>query len=247
MVRGITVCVQYDDILGLVLENNLKSLDELLIVTSPADTRTQELSAKHPRTRLYITDSFYKYGAFFNKGLAMEEGFDALGREGWIMVLDSDIALPAEPINWDFLKPGFLYTPRRHMLYQPSQWQPDLDWRRFHLKEENEWAGYCQVFHADDPKLASRRPWYGINWPHAGGCDSDFQHLWPGHLKLRPTFHVMHLGYDCQNWCGRVAPHLQGAELNDHQQRVQHMERVKHNWDYRLTKLPDVPLPGQNN
>lgn len=236
MVRGITVCVQYDDLLARVLPRNLQHLDEVVVVTSPADLRTIELARQFSKVRLHITDAFYRYDAIFNKGLAMEEGFDVLGRHGWIMVFDADTVLP-KTIDWSFLTPGFMYTPQRHILQRPDQWSEDLDWAVLPIRPENEWAGYCQVFHADDPLLARRRPWYGINWPHAGGCDSDFQQIWPGDKKLRPSFRVVHLGEDGKNWCGRVTGRIDGVELPEQTKRKALMHQILTSWPIRLRKL----------
>lgn len=235
--RGITICVGYDDLLAISLPANLRHLDEVMVVTSPADIRTQELVRQTARARLHVTDAFYRDGATFRKGLAMEEGLDAMGREGWLAIYDADTVWPAQ-IDWGFLTPGNMYTPPRRMLYEPRLWTQLLDWSRLPLKQENEWAGYTQIFHGEDPRLVSKRPWYGTDWWHAGGCDSDFQQIWPAENKLRPGFEVLHLGPDCKNWCGRVTSRLDGQPLEDQAKRKQLMNRVERDWDFRISRLP---------
>lgn len=243
MMRGITVCVNYDDLLAVTLPRNAIHLDEVVVVTSPQDTRTPEVVRQIPNARLFVTDAFYRYGATFNKGLAMEEGLDFLGRQGWLMIWDADTVLPRE-IQWPVLDPQCLYTPQRHILYDLHQWRPDLDWNTLPVKHENEWPGYCQIFCAEDPKLAGKRPWYGIDWWHAGGCDSDFQHIWPGSLKRRPGFRVLHIGEDGQNWCGRTTRRLDGGESPNQQENRRLMNRLNADWNLRLRKLPELHKPG---
>lgn len=234
--RGIVTCVEYDDLLAITLPGNLNHLDEVVVVTSPQDARTQRLVESTPRARLHVTDAFYRHGATFNKGMAMEEGFDVLGREGWLMIFDADTLLPPV-IDWSFLDPMILYSPSRHMLSDPRTWSPKLDWASLPVAPDGEWAGYCQIFHADSDLIKDVRPWYGINWPHAGGCDSDFQQRWGYARKKRTDFNVLHLGLDCRNWCGRVSPRRDGEKMPNQGNRRVTMARVSNDWDFRLKKL----------
>ena len=73
----------------------------------------------------------------------------------------------------------------------------------------NEWAGYSQIFHMDDPVLGPL-PWHQTDWIHAGGADSFFQQKWKPSRKLRPPFHVLHLGPAGKNWCGRTTTYVGG-------------------------------------
>lgn len=88
---------------------------------------------------------------------------------------------------------------------------PEYLWPEFPVhRNVNEWAGYSQIFHAEDPALGPP-PWHEINWTHAGGADSLFQRKWPAHLKVRPPWEVLHLGSAGKNWMGRATPRADGT------------------------------------
>lgn len=201
-IRGIVVCVNYDDLLKITLVRNMRHLSECLVVTSPADHRTKELCKGIPNVRVYETDAFYRYGAKFNKGLAMEEGFDMLGRSGWILIWDADTLLP-DNISYDY-KPGNLYNAHRLILNDPLQWTPEFDWKRATPSHDPSFPGYFQLFYAEDP-IISQHPWYDVTFTHAGGCDGYFQSRWPQDRKIRLPFKVLHLGPRDTNWFGRAS------------------------------------------
>jgi hypothetical protein len=246
-IRALTVCVGYDDLLRVTLPTVLPHVQELLVITSPADTRTTALTVSHGRVRVHQTDAFYRGGAKFNKGLAIEEGFDALGRDGWILVLDADIVLPpdtSERLGECGLTPGRLYTPRRRILDDPTRyplWSDHTRWRGLPLRREDHgFYGYFQLFHAADPVLA-RRPWYGVNWTHAGHCDNEFQRKWDRRDKHRPAFEVLHLGRCDTNWFGRVSGRIDGAPADPEataRRELQERLRRKYGWGRGRTGEP---------
>jgi len=104
---------------------------------------------------------------------------------------------------------GYLCSPLRRMLndWQPGKLvPPESEWGGLEIhRNVNEWAGYTQNFHASDPVLGPP-PWHQIDWTHAGGADSFFQAKWPPERKVRPPWHVLHLGMAGQNWFGRRNP-----------------------------------------
>jgi len=208
----ITVCVDYHDVLAITLPRNLAHVERALVVTSPDDLRTQEVAVS-AGAEVYCTDAFYRRGAHFNKGAAIEEGFDALGREGWILHLDSDCLLPARA-DFGRLDSGFLYGARRRMLPTVADYHDSLDWRRLREipaeRQHKYMGGYFQLFHAGDPALR-RRPWYPTNWKHAGGSDSEFSWKWPRSRWRWMPFEVLHIGPDAINWCGRAVPFADGT------------------------------------
>ncbi len=219
--KCITVCVNYDDILALTLPHNGEYFEEILIVTSPDDDRTLRLIEQIKEVfefnvKIHQTDAFSRHGAHFNKGLALEEGFDKLGREGWTCVLDADIVIPeslecSEILAHEkHLAPKKLHTPHRVQCRDAKTWNGKMDdWAQYVPVSDVEHAGYCQIFHAKDPVL-STIPWYGTHWTHAGGCDSDFQAKWGGEDKVWLAFEVLHLGPFQTNWFGRVTDRIDG-------------------------------------
>lgn len=239
--KGIVVCVDYDDLLAVTLVRNARHFSEVLVVTHPSDQRTKDVVTQVPNARVYETDAFYRYGAKFNKGLAMEEGFDALGRDGWICIWDADTLFPDE-MN---LVPeiGKLYTPKRRILADPKQWRPDLSWDNLPISNDRAWPGYFQLFHAADPVI-QQLPWYGCCFSHAGGCDGYFQDRWEPKNKIRPDFMVLHLGPRDANWFGRASARMDN-ELVDTELQKKHRQDMEDFLAFKGWNRPKRPIQFQ--
>jgi len=188
-----------------------------MIVTTPRDLSTVHIGLQN-NARVHMTEAFYDNGAVFNKFKALEEGLDEFGRHGWLCIMDADVLWPkfvpslCDQDRGGTLTPGYLYTPLRRMCEDLSAGIPQEPyWKSYPLHPQQvEWAGYTQIFHANDPHLP-QAPWHQTNWRHAGGADSFFQQLWPKQHKLRPPFECLHLGPAGRNWCGRSTPYLDGT------------------------------------
>jgi hypothetical protein len=208
--KAVTVSVNFADLLSISLPRNAVHFERIVVASTPQDSDTARVVAGVTNADLFTTDAFYRDGRTFGKWLALEEALDRLGRDGWICVFDADVVMPPEFLQYDY-RPGFLYSPYRRMIADPREYRDGLDWNFLHHVQDKEFAGYCQVFHADDEVLRNVRPWYGTDWKHAGGGDSDFQFRWPPRRLIRLPFHVLHLGQDGRNWMGRVTPYLDGT------------------------------------
>lgn len=242
--RAIIVSVDYADILSITLPYNKRHFEQVWVVTAERDEATLAVAvANHCRT--FVTNSFWDDGAAFNKWVALEQGLDAMGREGWLCLMDADVLWPkmvklndvTHSVSYvcedgtTYLRQGFLYTPRRRML---SDWrdlvrspqEPELllkesQWSVYPLhRQAYEFAGYSQIFHASDPVLG-HPPWHQTNWTHCGGADSFFQAKWPEARKIRPPFEVLHLGDAGQNWFGRATPLANGTVLPGSAERME--------------------------
>lgn len=223
--RAITVCVEYADFLAITLPRNAQHFDEVMVVTAPQDRFTAEVVESVPNASCYVTDAFYRQGAAFNKGLALEEGLDALGRRDWLVIFDADVVMPAE-MNILVNTIGNLYGAHRRICQDPHQWDGGEDWSAWPILQDRELAGWFQLFHADDPVL-KERPWYGTNWRHAGGCDSVFQDRWPANRKIWLPMEVLHLGEPFTNWYGRHTPYVDGRRPPQADQRRQAMDQMR--------------------
>lgn len=200
--KAITVCVDYSDYLAITLPKNRWFFDEYMIVTTPTDTDTLKIAVDY-QCQTFVTNVFYD-NAVFNKWAALEMGLTSLGRDGWLCLMDADIVWPPPFSVEEFeLKEGNLYVPQRY-----NSLTYTTDWSGLPCLDE-EFAGYCQMFHASDPVLGNP-PWHE-NWKHAGGADSFFAKKWPPSRQLRPPFRVLHLGQSGLNWCGRTTPYLDGS------------------------------------
>jgi hypothetical protein len=91
-IEAVTVSVGYGDFLRETLPANLPALDDLVVVTSPADEETRgickELSVRH-----ILSDEHRRDGPF-NKARLIQRGFDQIEAKDWILHLDADIVLP---------------------------------------------------------------------------------------------------------------------------------------------------------
>lgn len=227
MIESLTICVEYDDFLAITLPRNKKHFDETLVITSPEDAATQKLAASQ-HCKCLVTDAFYRKGAMFNKGLAIEEGFNRLERREWICVWDADIVMP-QNIEISNKQTDCLYVPARRLLEDPSSYRDNLDWNLLPSPTlPHEFSGYFQLFHGS---IDIPRPWYSTDWIHAGGCDSDFSHKFLINERKRAPFDVLHLGPEGDqirigmNWMGRTTQRIDGRNMSPEASRRRAVRR----------------------
>jgi len=253
-IKAILVSVDYADLLAMTLPRNARYFSRIVVVTTAADTATREVCEPFGNVTVFATDAFYRNGAVFNKGLAIEEGFDVLGRSGWILVTDADIVIPPEFVdNLELVEKGFLYGARRQLLADPTKLhtlsRKELD--ELPRIPGHDPYGYFQLFHADDPCLESR-PWYPVDWLHAGGCDNDFQRKWPRQGKQWLPMSVIHLGEDGKNWCGRVTPSVDDGRVPDAaafrsdalQGFLRNRKKIRNTYTHDHEKFPVTDIRG---
>lgn len=218
-IRGITTCVGYAGFLSVTLPRNMRHLRECLVITSGDDADTISLCRSIPSVRLHITDAFTRHGAKFNKGLAMEEGFDVLGRHGWILIWDADCLMP-DTIYCGAVQSGRLYGCRRRICANPSEWSPGMPWHVFRLIRDGGPIGFFQLFDGEDPALCNKRPWYDVSFAHAAGGDAYFITHWPPFKHTVLNMDVLHLGPAQVNWFG----------TDEESRRVMRAYRVRNGW-----------------
>jgi hypothetical protein len=210
--RAIMTAVDYADILAITLPYNRHHFTEVMVVTSPgrldADTRKV---AEQNDCRVCCTDLFHGGGSTFNKFAALERGLNVFGRHGRLCVMDADILFPKHIPDYPH-RLDTLYTPKRRMFVDVSQPIPQEPyWASYpYPVEDEEFAGYTQIFDAGTLLKWMDAPWYASNHT-AGDSDSLFQSQWSDARKQRPPFEVLHLGPACVNWCGRVSQYTDGS------------------------------------
>lgn len=249
-VKGIVVCVNYDDLLAITLPRNIWHLSSCLVVTTKEDERTKTVCRSVPGCQVYETDAFTRYGARFNKGLALEEAFDVIGRVGWILVWDADVLFPNQSPLFTNTVPGNLYSARRHVLNDASSWYDRINWAGVPIHNDKLFPGYFHLFHADDPML-QQHPWYDVTFSHAGGGDGYFQSRWAEQDKIRFPWNVMHLGPIDTNWHGRASDRIDGQPITDQQEsrRLQTEYVQAKGWvrGYRRRPVEEhVEIPGHS-
>lgn len=62
--------------------------------------------------------------------------------------------------------------------------------------------GFFQAFHADDPSIRDKRPWYDVSFGHAGGGDAYMVEHWNPANRVVLPFDVLHLGPTDSHWFG---------------------------------------------
>lgn len=210
MVRAVCVSVDYGDILEMTLPTHKFFIEETMVVTVARDTKTIDV-AQANGARVHITDVFYRRGAKLNKFAAIEEAYDVFGRDGWLLNIDADIAIPEN--RHSFIPvPGCIYVPHRRIKHDISTGIPEQrKWRQYkRLRTNEEFAGFCQLFHGSDTVLGPP-PWHSLDFTWAGSADSFFHSKWPDKKHVRPPFEVLHLGHPFKNWAGRVTPYADGT------------------------------------
>jgi hypothetical protein len=242
-IRGIVVSVDYDDLLSITLPRAMRHLSECLVITAPRDEATKAVARSVPNVRIFETDAFWKHGAAFNKGYAMEQGFDVLSRHGWILIWDADTVLP-DVMPLPELRPDRLYGARRRVLESELAWRPDLDWSTLPVRQEAMTWGYFQLFHAGDPHIRMR-PWYDPTFTHAAGCDDWFQTRWPAQRRVKlPGFEVLHIGPLCTNWFGRASERADGGHVEGWRERLCQMDRYIAHRGWAGQRPPVARPPG---
>jgi hypothetical protein len=209
-IHGITVCVDYAAELAVGMLRWWTYLTSLTIVTTARDTATIDLArqwaAGGPAAHLHVTDAFYRDGATFNKGRALEEARrDLIARAdfaGWILLFDADVVPPADWADrCAGLAAGSLYGCRR---FQGTPGALE-DHGQPNLPHDVPGVGYFQLFHACDPVVVGADPLIDVHWTHAGNYDNRLLDRWRavGRPAVNLPFRVAHLGTPGVDWCGK--------------------------------------------
>lgn len=229
--EAVTVSVGFDDMLDHTLSANHGQMDTMIIVTSPDDRATQAVARKHGAICV-PTDLIRKNGRTFNKGAAINAGFNAFQYHGWRLHLDSDIVLPSSfrriLFNHHHLDRHCLYgadrvdvigtaemrKAREHLQHQHGcivqAYGGGVGGRFVHTLSGYSPLGYFQLWHS-----SCQKP-YPYSLGTAAHDDVMFANLWPeSHRRLLPGIITHHL---CaappkwgENWDGhRQQPRLDG-------------------------------------
>lgn len=227
--EAVTVCVGFDDLLDVALSHNHCHFDTLIVVTSFDDKRTHAVARKHGATCVQ-TDHFSKNGRNFNKGAAINAGFNYFQYHGWRMHLDSDIVLPDNLrrilFNHAHLERDWIYGADRvdviglkelRKVKQAPQHghnsfvsNPHRSLSPRYMDALHGWLplGFFQLWHA-----SCQKP-YPYSLGTAAHDDISFSALWPRHRRqLLPGVIAHHLCTEPptlgQNWDGvRRMPRL---------------------------------------
>lgn len=235
MIETIIQSTSYSDLLAITLAENVKVLgaDTITVYTARGDKDTLKVCAGL-NVKCIETDNFTKNGSAFCRGAVYNEAFANLVHKDWVLILDSDIVLPAD----------FLTNLARHGLHKEYFYGA----RRFNLERWKDWVsvkgglrpltdftlfrgfgyGYLQLFNAKSFIFQSLLP--NAYPEHSDGSEADWRFrnnfgdiVWKpdfnlkGHLEDKVEdhgthylrclpFHVIHLGITGVNATGRATP-----------------------------------------
>jgi hypothetical protein len=81
--EAVIISVDYSDILKITLTENHHIFDNIIVVTTPKDKKTQNLCKKYENCTVILTDAFYEDGCKFNKGKGINIGYENLKYKQW--------------------------------------------------------------------------------------------------------------------------------------------------------------------
>jgi hypothetical protein len=181
---GITVCVDYDDFLEETIKFNKKHFDRYIVATHPRDINTINI-CKRENVEIYLTESFYKDGAKFNKGLVLSEVLRYGNINGWTVIHDADTVLPLDMKskldleNMDIQK---IYGCDRKFIPTYQDWVDCLSNRLLFHKYDSlpgTACGFMQLFNTNSNAFKNNvnNNIYG-SYPTANFCDIHFLYHW---------------------------------------------------------------------
>jgi len=220
-IEALAVCVNYDDYLPYFFQFSKKHFNTLTIITSSKDGQTQKLCQDN-NVQCVITDAFYENGDPFNKGKAINVGFQTLLKKDWIVFTDVDMILSShfrDELEKIELNKTTLYGMKR--AYCPSfSW-----WAKYMLASENDrknmfseierttchdriaGSGFFQMAHQSASIMKKDEPY--PSWScHAGKSDGLFRNIWKRTgpfecISHNNDFYMFHLPHKIpvgQNW-----------------------------------------------
>lgn len=223
----ITACVNTLDYLEVSYKHNKNEFDRFTIVTSEKDKDTQKFCVDNGLI-CFVTEAFYRQGATFDRGFALNYAFHWLTRQtpaiDWMIHADCDVFVPKDWRNkLPNLDKEFFYGSRRVLLNTHADY---LDFVNEKKQESNFEIplgigyGFFQMFNWNSKVIQNvpeGRLWYPAS-PRGDVCESDwmFRNKWGehgnhnyeiclGNLAELP-FRVYHIGEHGQNHQGRVSP-----------------------------------------
>lgn len=196
---GITICVNFDDILFHTIDQNAKFLKEWYIVTDPNDSATLELLAKKnlPNIRTLFYDKF-TVNAKFNKGGAVrfaQTHVHGVHEGANVLLLDADVILPDSLLAKlpKTLEPDVLYGVRERIDYDT------LD--KFLTRTDGKVCWYGGAFVGFFQLYKGSNKYLYTDSESCCTCDNEFRDTFPHRVRIEES--IAHLGLSQVNWEGR--------------------------------------------
>uniref|UniRef100_A0A6C0HAK7 Glycosyltransferase 2-like domain-containing protein n=1 Tax=viral metagenome TaxID=1070528 RepID=A0A6C0HAK7_9ZZZZ len=193
MITAITVSVNYDNLLDIILPQNYKFFKKWYIVTEKSDYKTIEVINKYSFENVEILYFDFKLNATFNKGGGINYALNMIDIDENVLLLDSDIFLDdsfENYMNYD-LKYDILYSFTRYDYYSYQNFIKDKIDHVYHIN----FMGFFQLF-------KNNKKYTYENSENCRQCDSSFAFKFKQRMLLEGKI-IKHLGKDNVNHFGR--------------------------------------------
>lgn len=201
---GLTVSVNYEDLLDTIAKNTLSVLDDFIVVTTQDDIETQKICKKYNITTI-ISDRCYENGAPFNKSKMINDGLKFIYEtypSAVYLLLDSDIYLGPDLKHYindiDITNDMFLWCPR---------YMVPLNIKEIELSEifDGNICNYYKEVHCGQGyfQLFKNKLFYDERYNTACASDTVFWRQFKDSILI-DNYSVIHIGEIAKNWNGRI-------------------------------------------
>lgn len=193
MVICITVSVNYDNLLEIILPQNHKFFKEWFIVTQPDDTKTIDIVNKYNYSNVKLLYFDFKQNSIFNKGGGIQYALNMVDENENVLLLDSDIYLSDTFQKYtDYqLDSDTLYSFTRYDYYHYDHFKTDVHDSIYPIN----FMGFFQLF-------KNNKRYTYANSESCRDCDFIFAGKFSNKVLLDGKV-VKHLGKDNVNHFGR--------------------------------------------
>ena len=129
MITCITISVNYDNLLDIILPNNYKFFKKWYIVTDKNDNKTIEVINKYNFENVEILFFDFKKNSNFNKGGGINYALNMISENEDVLLLDSDIFITdyfMNFINYKYEYDTALYSFTRYDYYTYSNFKNEI-------------------------------------------------------------------------------------------------------------------------
>lgn len=202
---GLSISVNFADILENTIEHNKMILDEYVVITTTNDKDTQECCNKYNIQCFTIEQEKINKGELINCGLSYYYLKYRSSKNVWYLIFDSDIILNPKQKELDLtcLNRNSIYGCKRLNIDTPKNLQRIILKNTINFKIASKifndyyfskpGIGYYQLF--------NKRKYYLYNYDTINYTDSYFRKSFQKIQQL--DFFVIHLGRPEANWFGR--------------------------------------------
>ena len=156
-IEACLVCVDYSDYLIHTLPRNKDYFDDIVVVTVERDKDTQKVCEDND-VKFVLSERLYENDDAFNKGKALNDGWNTMTRSDWLCTFDADIILQEnfrELIEKEDLKPEYIHGTSR---YKIMSYDDFLHWKTgFQIKLSKRdpcyASGFFQLFNVKSSRI----------------------------------------------------------------------------------------------